>query len=126
MMRYSPEKAFSFRSLFKLRRSARKPRPEWCTRFALPALEWLEDRFAPTISITNVGTGSGTANVNTFPVNVTQAVPVNDTVLVSLAAHQDSNNAISVTDSKGNTYTLDANVDQAGTVRTLVFSAPVT
>jgi hypothetical protein len=91
-----------------------------------PSLEALEFRYAPAISLTNVGSLGSTANVQTYQVNFTQAVAANDTVLVSVVGHQDINNAISVTDSEGNTYTKDADIANAATVRDLVFSAPVT
>ena len=54
-------------------------------------------------------------------------VAAGNTIIVSFAINTTSASAVTVADTKGNNYTQDANIlNSAGSIRTMVFSAPVT
>src|SRR5262249_19237359 len=77
-----------------------------------------------TIATAGNTTSSTTLQSSAF----SQAVAVNNTLLVTIAMDPNAG-TVSVADSKGNTFTKDADVTNgSGTsgVRTLIFSAPVT
>src|SRR5206468_2315449 len=87
-------------------------------------------RFPDSISapVTIATVGDTTAGTSLQSPNVSQAVPIGNTIIVTVAMDPNSG-AVTVTDTKGNIYTKDADVTNgSGTsgVRTLVFSAPVT
>jgi len=84
------------------------------------------DSIAAPVTIATAGnrTASTTLQSTTF----SQAVPVGNTLIVSVAMDPNSG-SVSLSDGKGNVYTADADVTNgSGTsgVRTLVFSAPIT
>ena len=84
--------------------------------------------FADSIGIpTSVGqANSATADTSLSVTVGAGGVAAGNTMIVSFAINTTSASAVTVSDTKGNTYTQDANIlNSAGSIRTLVFSAPV-
>ena len=78
--------------------------------------------------VKNLGTNGNTTSGKTLAINPSSTVAVGDTVIVTFAMDPDSG-TVSCADSKGNTYSKDADkTNGSGTsgVRTVIFSAPVT
>ena len=73
-----------------------------------------------------VGTAQDAVSGTTLTVPVSQTIPVGHTLIVNLA-HAYTSGGPSVTDSRGNTYTRDRTAaNSGGTLRSSVFSAPIT
>jgi hypothetical protein len=81
-------------------------------------------RVIPTV--TNVGQNSSTSSSTSINVTVpTGGVATGNTVIVTFAMSSVTG-TVTVSDTKGNSYTSDADVNYSGYLRTLVFSAPIT
>jgi hypothetical protein len=103
--------------------SSARPRARWT-----PSLEALEDRWLPS-AITHVQDIDRTGSIGGFKasdlfLSVTSPVAVGHDIVVTVATGDiNSQDAVSVTDSAGNSYTLDVDVANGSGGRALVFSA---
>ena len=84
-----------------------------------------------TPTVTNIGQNNSTTSSNNISVTVPSGgVAVGNTIIVSFAMNPATAGAVSVTDTKGNSYTFNADVSESGgsngNIRTIIFSAPVT
>jgi hypothetical protein len=77
-------------------------------------------------TLTSIGTANSTSSSTNISVTVSAAgVAAGNTIIVTFTMSSVTG-TVSVTDTKGNIYTSDADVNYSSYVRTLVFSAPVT
>ena len=77
-------------------------------------------------TLTSIGKNSSTSSSTSISVTVPAAgVAAGNTIIVTFTMSSVTG-TVSVTDTKGNIYTSDADVNNSSYVRTLVFSAPVT
>lgn len=103
--------------------------------FHLAATGTTGDMAAPLSFTDSIGTPTGigtngyaNANHTTLAITSSAAVPVGNTVIVAVNLYTAGNTiTVSVADSKGNTYTNNADVtNTGGPTRAIIFSAPVT
>ncbi len=91
-------------------------------------IEILEKRALLSATVASLGTATDHSSSHSdVVVSAAAAVPVNQTLIVEVAADP-TLGAVTVADDQGNVYTQDANVTKAGLpgVETWIFSAPVT
>ena len=89
-------------------------------------VESLEGRSLLSATVTSVGTATDYSIVNSnVSVTAAAAVPVGDRLIVEVASDP-TGGAVTVSDTRGNVYSIDANVTNSGDVETWIFSAPVT
>jgi hypothetical protein len=74
---------------------------------------------------TSIGSNTASAAGTTLAISATAAVPAGNTVIVTFTMKGSAAVPVSCTDSKGNTYSKDADSLSAG-MRTVIFSATVT
>jgi hypothetical protein len=93
-----------------------------------PGVEPLEERLAPSISVTPLGTNASNAAADTsISATISAGALVGDTILIAFAMDPTSG-PVSATDTAGNTYTPDTDVaNGSGTtgVRSVIFHASV-
>src|ERR1035437_8926406 len=76
------------------------------------------------VGIGNAGYASPTSSYLNFPVHVTLAVAVNNTVIIAIVSYNSS--TATVSDTSGNSYTKDAEIVNSAFTHLLVYSARVT
>jgi hypothetical protein len=123
--------AFGFSSLLGRRARSRKPSRQGVSRprsTFRPQIEALEERLAPIATPTSLG-GASAATAVTSLASGAVTVSTGSTILVVLSLQSGVSGTVSCSDTGSggsNTYHNDLDVTNAGNVRLVVFSAPVT
>ena len=76
-------------------------------------------------TLTSIGQKSSTTTSTSIAVTLTGSVSTGNTIIVTFAMSS-ATGAVTISDTKSNIYTSDADVNYSSYERTLVFSAPVT
>ena len=88
------------------------------------SFEALENRSLLSATVTSLGTTGGSVTSGNLSFGAAAAVAAGESVIVEIAANPDATPTVS--DARGNAYTLDAHAANVGNVENWIFSAPVT